>query len=259
MSFDYIRSIIQDSDDEFSTINLRDLVRTAFGYIRHFAAERSVSDPAQLAYEMSVFTEQALVDAAQHGADYMLKSINDGTITETEYTKGFTTPDGYISREGVVNTLTQGLSGLKSAQVHGVNVRDDESHILMIAFGLGRIDMAIACRIDGDIDSFVDEMAIAAAAFADAEFHHGFQAAEKMAAQDRTNAASQGGNKAAEPWRELKVWARSQFRTGTFKSAHAASWALATAAQARARELGIALSPMRAQKTVYEYLLEKED
>lgn len=66
------------------------------------------------------------------------------------------------------------------------------------------------------------------------------------------NAARHDKNK------QLSAWAVDQYRAGNYNSPHEASHDLKDATIQKAKELGARLSPTRAQKTIYEWLLKAD-
>lgn len=101
-----------------------------------------------------------------------------------------------------------------------------------------------------DAYKYVSEMTIHAESILDSAA----PAAEKAAKE-----LSRIGNEARHaPGRALKEWTIAQYKAGHYASPHDASRKLRESAMAKAREFGARLSPDRAQKTIYDWLLKSK-
>ena len=80
----------------------------------------------------------------------------------------------------------------------------------------------------------------------------------KLVAEVRREFSDQGNIARHEKGNKLKDWTIDRYRTGGYSSRHEASHNLKDAAIAKAKELGTRLSPTRAQKTIYEWLLKAD-
>jgi hypothetical protein len=91
------------------------------------------------------------------------------------------------------------------------------------------------------------------------ENHHEKHTATKLIADVRSDFSRQGNLARHQKSKQLTAWVIDQYRAGSYKSPHEASHKLKDAAIEKAKELGARLSPTRAQKTVYGWLLNRQE
>lgn len=163
-------------------------------------------------------------------------------------------PKTALSRSEVLYQALERLDEDSDIDDYPSDIAPENVEFVLGAFALYCLDEAIGHFANGEhaqsLDAMV-EMGIALRA-------NGYYAGEDSAAEGLRANSSKGGQARNAKYRQLEVWAVSQYRSRNWKSAHQASHELKDAVLDHAKTLGVRLSEYRAQQTIYGWFRDAD-